>query len=68
MEKLDAIWQKQIIKIDEMYDEKEEFKELIEYLTISPSKNNRGRNSDENDKQIKSRIRMQSRFNHVRRI
>ena len=29
MEKLDAIWQKQIIKIDEMYDEKEEFKELM---------------------------------------
>ena len=43
MEKLDAIWQKQIIKIDEMYDEKEEFKELFNcYLTISPAKNNKG--------------------------
>ena len=42
MEKLDAIWQKQIIKIDEMYDKIEEFEELIEYLTISPAKNNNG--------------------------
>ena len=42
MEKLDAIWQKQIIKIDEMYNKIEEFEELIEYLTISPAKNNNG--------------------------
>ena len=40
MEKLDVIWQKQIIKINEMYDKIEELKELIEYLTISPAKNN----------------------------
>ena len=40
MKKLDVIWQKQIIKINEMYDKIEELKELIEYLTISPAKNN----------------------------
>ena len=37
MEKLDAVWQKQIIEIDEIYDKIEQFKELIEYLTISPA-------------------------------
>ena len=31
MEKLDTIRQQQIIETDEMYDKKEEFKELIEY-------------------------------------
>ena len=31
MEKLDTIRQQQIIEADEMYDKKEEFKELIEY-------------------------------------
>ena len=40
MKKLDVIWQKQIIKINEMHDKIEERKELIEYLTISPAKNN----------------------------
>ena len=36
MKKLDLIRQKQIIEIDEMYDKIEEFKDVIEYLTISP--------------------------------
>ena len=40
MKKLDVIWQKQIIKINEMHDKIEERKELIEYLTVSPAKNN----------------------------
>ena len=31
MEKLDTIRQQQIIETDEIYDKKEEFKELIEY-------------------------------------
>ena len=31
MEKFDTIRQQQIIETDEMYDKKEEFKELIEY-------------------------------------
>ena len=35
MKKLDLIRQKQIIEIDEMYDKIEEFKDVIEYLTIS---------------------------------
>ena len=38
MKKLDLIRQKQIIEIDEMYDKIEEFKDVIEYLTISPVK------------------------------
>ena len=36
MKKLDLIRQKQIIEMDEMYDKIEEFKDVIEYLTISP--------------------------------
>ena len=38
MKKLDLIRQKQIIEMDEMYDKIEEFKDVIEYLTISPVK------------------------------
>ena len=38
MKKLDLIRQKQVIEIDEMYDKIEEFKDVIEYLTISPVK------------------------------
>ena len=37
METFDAIRQKQVIEIDEMYDKIEQFKELIQYLTISPA-------------------------------
>ena len=40
MEKLNAIWHQQIIKIDEIYDKINKFKELIEYLTTAPVKNN----------------------------
>ena len=40
MEKLNTIRYQQVIEIDEMYDKIEEFKELIEYSTISPAKNN----------------------------
>ena len=42
MEKLDAIRQQQVIEIDEMYDKVEDFKELIEYLTILSAKNHKG--------------------------
>ena len=38
IEQLDTIRQEQIIAIDEMYDKIEEFKEVIEYLTILPAK------------------------------
>ena len=37
METFDAIRQKQVIEIDEMYDKIEQFKELIQPLTISPA-------------------------------
>ena len=39
---LDALWARQIIEIDEIYDKIEDFKEIIEYLTITPLKNNNG--------------------------
>ena len=42
MEKLNTIWKQQIIETDEICDKIEEFKELIEYLTISPVKDNNG--------------------------
>ena len=37
METFDAIRQKQVTEIDEMYDKIEQFKELIQHLTISPA-------------------------------
>ena len=39
---LDALWAQQIIEVDEIYDKIEDFKETIEYLTITPLKNNNG--------------------------
>ena len=40
MEKRNAIREQQIIEIDEIYGKIEEFKELIEYLTITQVKDN----------------------------
>ena len=39
---LDKLWARQIIEIDKIYDKIEDFKEIIEYLTITPLKNNNG--------------------------
>ena len=38
MERLNTIGQQKVIETNEMHDKMEEFKELIEYLTTSPTK------------------------------
>ena len=38
MERLNTIGQQKVIETNEMHDKIEEFKELIEYLTTSPTK------------------------------
>ena len=69
MERLNTIVQQKVIETNEMHDKIEELKELIEYLTTSPTKKPyRKKSSNKNDKYIKSRIRMQARCHYARRI